>query len=218
MTRIIIIFLLIVFLSIGAFAVVFFRTPSEERQETLSTQGIRLVGSAIIYTGGTNERPTSIKVGALVLGNNIVYRVNELRQTRDGDTAVSVSWKYITRFNSYQTYSATPYNNAATYQLNQFLLDKKIIEESEIRKFYNTVDKVAINAVDKDATSAAMSDTPSMGGDAIVLALPETHSSTRVDAVVAPPIEEQTASITETAPIIEAINAETAPELEAQTY
>lgn len=137
MKRLIAIFVTIILLTLGSFAILWAISPEEERENVLSTQGIRLVGSTVVNTQGTSSIPTRIKVGDLLMGNDErVYRINELRKGQTDVIYVVVSWKRINNYTSYEHYLSEPYSNHATYEIRAFAYNKTITTEADIRKFY----------------------------------------------------------------------------------
>lgn len=138
MKRLVAVFVMIVLLTLGSFAILWAISPEEERENVLSTQGIRLVGSTVVNTQGTSDVPTKIKVGDLMMGSDErVYRINELRKGQTDVIYVVVSWKKINDYSSYEHYLSEPYSNHATFELRAFAYNKTITTESEIKKFYN---------------------------------------------------------------------------------
>lgn len=150
MTKIILIFLGIVATTVAMFLAIIIMDPDKEKRGTLSTQGIKLVGSASVYANGPEAAPTSIKLGALAMAKDRkIYRINEIRKTQDAETVVNVSWKTITKFSSYREYTAMPYTNSHVYPLGSFLLDKTLISEADIIKFYETFGPKELAALEK---------------------------------------------------------------------
>lgn len=142
MNKLVAVFLSIILLSIGSFALLWAISPNEEKDRVMATQGIRLVGSAVFFNAQNSTTPNKLKVGDLLIGKNEqVFRVNEIRKSQNNSIYVVVSWKYITEYVSYSEYVSEPYSNYATYELNAFTYNKNIISEPELQKFYGTYSK-----------------------------------------------------------------------------
>lgn len=137
MKRIVAIFSALILLTIASFAILWAVNPKIEQENTLATQGIRLIGSAVVYTQSGLESPQRVKVGDLLIGSNEqIFRINEIRKGQTDRIYVVVSWKYITDYSSYDKYQAEPYSNYATYELNSFAFNKSIITNEELIKFF----------------------------------------------------------------------------------
>lgn len=142
MNKLVAVFLSIILLSIGSFALLWAISPNEEKDRVMATQGIRLVGSAVFFNAQNSTTPNKLKVGDLLIGKNEqVFRVNEIRKSQNNTIYVVVSWKYITEYVSYSEYVSEPYANYATYELNSFAYNKSIITEPELQQFYGTYSK-----------------------------------------------------------------------------
>lgn len=162
MNKLIGIFLTIVLLTIGSFAMLWAINPSDEQDRVMATQGIRLVGSAVFYNSMNSSTPNKVKVGDLLLGSNEqVYRINEIRKAQSNVIYVVVSWKYITKYSSYADYAVEPYSNYATYELNSFAYNKSLITEPELAQFYSKYAKDLIikNSSPTPTTPTAMAAT-----------------------------------------------------------
>lgn len=155
MNKLFAIFLSIVLLSIGSFALLWAISPSDEQNRVMATQGIRLVGSAVFYNSRNSSTPNKVKVGDLLIGSNEqVYRINEIRKAQSNVIYVVVSWKYITKYPSYSAYAVEPYSNYATFELNSFAYNKSLITEPELAQFYT---KYAKDLLVKNATPQQLS-------------------------------------------------------------
>ena len=128
--------------TIGSFAFIWAMNPDREKQQTLATQGIRLLTGTDFATDSMGGK-SSLQVGSLVLGSNEqIFRINEIRKTSDNSIYVVVSWKFITDYTTYADFTAQPYVNYTTYELNHFMFGKTLIEVTELAKFYDKNNKV----------------------------------------------------------------------------
>lgn len=128
--------------TIGSFAFIWAMNPDREKQQTLATQGIRLLTGTDFATDSMGGK-SSLQVGSLVLGSNEqIFRINEIRKTSDNSIYVVVSWKFITDYTTYADFTAQPYVNYTTYELNHFMFGKTLIEATELAKFYDKNNKV----------------------------------------------------------------------------
>lgn len=160
MRKLFLIFTIIVAVSIGSFAVLWSSNPAREKETTLASQGIRLVGSAIVVDGSTET--VKVKLGDMLIGNDDrLFRINELRKSHTGTMYVVVSWKSITKYSTYDEFIAEPYLSYATYELESFVNNRNIITADELREFYkkySTDIALSLNKVESDK-NAAMSQT-----------------------------------------------------------
>lgn len=189
MNKLFAIFITIILVTIGSFALLWATNPTEEKDRVMATQGIRLVGSAVFYNAQNSTTPNKVKVGDLLIGSNErVYRINEIRKAQSNVIYVVVSWKYITKYSSYSEYVTQPYSNYATYELNSFAYNKSIITEPELSKFYEKYSKDLIVRNTKNIRKAPTSAAEPLG----VAALPPSPvvqeiSTTQDSAGIAPP-------------------------------
>lgn len=130
------IFISIICASIASFALLWGINPITEKETAMSSQGIRLVGSTTIYS---NENKFIIKVGDIILSNNgKIFKIHELRRIHSGTIYIIVASKKLSDYSDYIAYQKAPYiSNNQTYELKSFIVDKKIIDENEIIKYYN---------------------------------------------------------------------------------
>ena len=136
MKRLFAIFLIVVLTTIGSFAFIWGMNPDKEKQQTLATQGVRLLNGTE-YATDTLGGKSSLRVGSLILGTNEqIFRINEIRKTSDNNIYVVVSWKFITDYTTYSEFTSQPYVNYTTFELNHFMFGKTLIEPSELSKFY----------------------------------------------------------------------------------
>ena len=146
------IFLAIILATLGSFAVLWAVSPITEKENVMASQGIRLIGSAVVVSAENSLTPTRVKVGDLLIGSGEqVFRVNELRKSQNNKIYAVVSWKYITSFTSYEEYITEPYMNYKTYELNAFAFNKKLIQETELVQFYGNYSKNLANNIEKEA-------------------------------------------------------------------
>ena len=111
-----------------------YKTIHEQSEQT---QGIRLVGSAIVYSSDDISGHLTVHVGDLLLGDSEeVFHINEIRKSEDGSVYAVVSWKYITRYTTFLDYESHPYTNYKTYELTAFIANKHVIVEKEVETFY----------------------------------------------------------------------------------
>ena len=131
------IFLATMIASVGSFALLWLISPDVEKEKTISSQGIRLVGSAVFYKIEDTTKPRTLRVGDLLIGRDEqVYRVNELRRSQDNAIYVVVSWKSLIKYTSYEEYMSQPYANYKIYELNAFIFNKSIITNDDVQLFY----------------------------------------------------------------------------------
>ena len=101
MKKLFAIFLTMILATIGSFAFIWAMNPDREKQQTLATQGIRLLTGTDFATDSMGGK-SSLQVGSLVLGSNEqIFRINEIRKTSDNSIYVVVSWKFITDYTTY---------------------------------------------------------------------------------------------------------------------
>lgn len=134
--------------------------PNKEKEMTIATQGVRLI-SSVAVNSNTNDATAQVRltVGNLLLGsNNQIFRVNEIRKTQDDNIYLVVSWKFLTRYDSYQEFVSDPYMNYKTYEIRSFMYDKKIITENDITNFYNKNIKMLAIMREVDSTQRDVMD------------------------------------------------------------
>lgn len=136
-SKIIAIFLAILFAIGTAFVFIVADNPSKENKYVQATQGIRLVDNAVFYTATDSTKPNTLHVGDLMIGDQEqIFRINEIRKSQDGSLFVVVSWKYITKYTTYEQYQSQPYTNYSTYELNAFAFNKNLVTDDELQSFY----------------------------------------------------------------------------------
>ncbi len=153
--------------------------PKKENQYVQATQGIRLVNNAVFFNRANSSEPHTVKVGDLMLGDQEqIFRINEIRKSQDGSIFVVVSWKYITKYATYEQYQSQPYTNYSTYELNAFAFDKNLVTEEELESFYDKyADQIAkINLRRNVAATLAASATRQSENTATKIA-PETGNT-----------------------------------------
>lgn len=128
--------------------------PDKENKYVQATQGIRLVNDAIFFSAIDSTKSNTLRVGDLMMGDQEqIFRINEIRKAQDGSVFVVVSWKYITKYTTYEQYQSQPYTNYSTYELNAFAYNKNLVTELELQSFY---DKYAEQIAKINAQRAAV--------------------------------------------------------------
>ena len=126
--------------------------PAKTTEQVSASQGIRVVGSTLYYDPGDSTVQRTLKVHDVLIGTNEqVFRINEIRKSHDKRIYLVVSWKYIFDYDTYEEYRTTPYRHIKTYDLESFMVNKQIINESDVQSFYEKMQqtkpaKIAPNA------------------------------------------------------------------------
>lgn len=137
-TKIIGILLICLFIAGATMAVLWADNPIREHRYVQATQGIRLVNNAIFYKATDSTKENTLHVGDMMMGDQEqIFRINEIRKAQDGSIFVVVSWKYITKYTTYEQYQSQPYTNYSTYELNAFAFNKNLVTEEELESFYD---------------------------------------------------------------------------------
>lgn len=137
-SKILAVFLAIFFCVGSAFVFIWADNPDKENKYVQATQGIRLVDNAVFFTATDSTKPNTLHVGDLMMGDQEqIFRINEIRKSQDGSLFVVVSWKYITKYTTYEQYQSQPYTNYSTYELNAFAFNKNLVTSEELESFYD---------------------------------------------------------------------------------
>lgn len=137
MDRIRTIFFMILLVTVGTYTMLWAISPKAEHDRVMATQGIRLVGSTVVRQPNQPDKDLTIKIGTLFLGDSEkIFRVNEIRKSQSNEIYLIVSQKIITDYVSYEEYLTEPFSKYQTYKLEAFVVNKSIIGDDELFKFY----------------------------------------------------------------------------------
>lgn len=191
MKRLTLIFVLIIMATISTFALLWAVSPVTEKENVMASQGIRLIGSAVVVSADNTLKPTRVKIGDLLMGTNEqIFRINELRKAQNNKIYAVVSWKYITSFLTYEEYIAEPYMNYKTYELNSFVFNKKVIVEADLVQFYaNYKSKLAANIKTESIKKVAGTVVDNRDKSHIQVPQPQLSSRSKLAAKASNPTE-----------------------------
>lgn len=147
-----------VVMTVLSFAIFLAIAPLLNKEQTVATQGIRLVNSTTLSTT-ENGIPHNIKVGDMFSDpSGMIYRINEIRRAQSGTVYVVISNKSLKNFNSYSEYLSRPYRNQMILDVKFFIQGKTPILEKNIELFYKeNLDKLEslmeTSELDRSSTS-----------------------------------------------------------------
>ena len=204
MKKLLAIFMIIVLATVGSFAFIWAMNPAKEKQQTLATQGIRLLNGTEFATD-ENGTKSALQIGSLVLGSNEqIFRINEIRKTSDNSIYVVVSWKFITDYSTYADFTSQPYVQYTTFELNHFMYGKTVIAAHELAKFYDKNNKVLeekqLIARTKENRESVLASAPKPPADNTVIGTVPTESAKMTKAPDSATVSAISATVDTSAP------------------
>lgn len=130
MTKIFSMFMITTLLALSIFAIFFAISPVNEREKTLSSQGVYMLQNTKIVK---NDEELILTVGGLYLDESFnIHKIVSIRMTHTGEKYVVSTSKDIYDYKSMEEYQSAPYKKMKVNNIDSFVIDKRKITIQDI--------------------------------------------------------------------------------------